>query len=657
LLVTFFLGLGLGFSLCYAMLEVLGSDVPSPGELPGTTVQTPTSTPPAVTPSPDTTHTAQANTPGLTPAPGDPLPDGASAHALPEIPGWSAANLVIALTEVPDEAAFSMLAHFAPAGVVLPDAVFDTPGLVTPLCARLREGISPPPVVLARLEAAAASLAGGVSLRELGEGPVEQAQATAELWGRALRALGIDAVLGPRLDAYQGGPVPPEATFGADTDAILAHGAAVIAGLRAGGVAPIAVGYPGEASAVHNEGMPVLGDAGNINALVDVMAPFAAAIQEGVPAMLVAHVAVPAIEMGSPPPPASFSRKLVYQLLRERRNYAGAILSDDVAALPVAVSVGPGVAAVAALAAGCDIVILGASEPVTIAQVCLAIAATVEEGLLTREGLEESAARLAALTEGLPPLLPMLPEEPIQTGEPAAPEVTEDSTMEEAASADGPDTHQGPPPGTSALTHPVARGETLTGIAGRYGVTVAQIRAWNGLPADEMLKYGQELQIHVPESEAAAHDGAPVEPPATPAPLAPPTPPAASAGGVPDQPPGTRHEAVVFGEADTLEGIAQRYGVTVTNIRDWNGLQGSAPTVGDVLHLFPAREGAATSPEPSPPAEPEGNFATHVIAVGDTLHSIAMAHGTTVQELVRINSLSDPNKVKLGQRLKIPARE
>lgn len=637
LLVTFFLGLGLGFTLCYALFQVTGREIPH-GESPASIALEPPAQPRTVSLEREPAAIAQANTAALAAAP-EPFPDGeAGPQALPSAPTWVAKNIVIALPEMPEEATFAMLAHFAPTGVVLPDEAFGAPGLVAPLCARLRDTISPPPVVMARLEPAVASLAGGVTLRELGEGTPEDAGAAAELWGRALRALGIDAVLGPRLDASQGGPVPVEATFSADASALIAHGTAVIAGLRAGGVASIAVGYPGEASAVHSAGLPVLGDAGDINALVDLMAPFAAAIQEDVPALLVAHVAVPAIETGPPPPPASFSRKLVYQLLRERRAYGGAILASDVTALPMALDVGPDVAAVAALAAGCDAVILGVNSPDVLARVCHAIAATLEEGLLTRAGLEEGAARVAALTDGLPPLLPLLPEEPVEAQD------THASAPDESAAAPG---------GTAPTTHAVARGETLGGIAGRYGVTVAEIRKWNGMAPDAVLKYGQTLRIHGAQSAAGADQSAPEEAPA------PPPPPMETNGeSLSPPPPGTRHDAVVFGEADTIEGIAQRHGVTAQEIRVWNGLSAGAPEVGEVIHLYlPAGEVTRELAPASTPEAPEGNYATHVITAGDTLHSIARAHGTTVQELVRINGLSDPNHVKLGQKLKVPARE
>lgn len=683
LLVTFFLGLGLGFSLCYAMLEVLDRDTTPQDGVPGPVAEGPVTEPPAVPEPPPPAELG--NTPAVPPAPEPPAPQ----EALPVVPPWSAANLVMALPAMPSDDDFALLAHFAPAGVVLPDDAFASPDQVPALCMELRGAVQPVPVILARLDAAVNALDNAATLRELGDGPVESARATAELWGRALRAMGIDVVLGPRLGAYQGGPVPPESTFGTDPGAIIAHGTAVIEGLREGGVVPVAMDYPGLASAAVEGGIPVLGAAGDIDGLVALMKPFAIAIQEGVPAVMVAHVSVPAIEADNPPPPASFSRKLVYQLLRERRAYQGPILGADVTALPEAVAVPPQVAAVAALAAGCDVVVMRAVEPAGIARVCSAIAATVEEGILTRAGLEESRLRFTALTEGLPepvppPAIAEMPPAapPVPPAEAPPAEPTEETEAPgEAASAteppapvesepepepEAPVAETGPPPGTVALTHSVARGETLTGIAGRYGVSLSDIRKWNDMAPDDVLKFGAALTVYVPEDLAESLQ-APPEPPAPapepepepePAPSPQPTP---AQRDLPPQPPGTTHEAVVFGDADTLARIAERFRVSVEDIRAWNGIQGR-PQVGEVLHIFPpkaeAQPPATPSPAPAPPpAEPEGNYDSHVIQVGDTLHSIAVAHGTTVQELVRINNLRDPNHVQLGQRLRVPAAE
>jgi membrane-bound lytic murein transglycosylase D len=58
--------------------------------------------------------------------------------------------------------------------------------------------------------------------------------------------------------------------------------------------------------------------------------------------------------------------------------------------------------------------------------------------------------------------------------------------------------HSAPPTGSSGArgtTHVVKAGETLTGLAQRYGVTVAALRQANGIPPQGVLKAGTTLRI------------------------------------------------------------------------------------------------------------------------------------------------------------------
>ena len=52
--------------------------------------------------------------------------------------------------------------------------------------------------------------------------------------------------------------------------------------------------------------------------------------------------------------------------------------------------------------------------------------------------------------------------------------------------------------------------------------------------------------------------------------------------------------------------------------------------------------------------EPTGNYRTITIARGDTLSQIARIYGTTVQELVRINNIQNPNLIYAGETLRVP---
>lgn len=130
-----------------------------------------------------------------------------------------------------------------------------------------------------------------------------------------------------------------------------------------------------------------------------------------------------------------------------------------------------------------------------------------------------------------------------------------------------------PAPSGRARAHTVVAGETFYGIARRYGVTAAQLRALNPDVDMDALEVGDELRL-----PAAARDS---RAGAQPRPQAP-----ASTGAQTQQPRGTRSHVVASGE--TLFGIARRYGVTVDAIRRANQMETDQVRVGQRIVIPPA---------------------------------------------------------------------
>jgi LysM repeat protein len=90
---------------------------------------------------------------------------------------------------------------------------------------------------------------------------------------------------------------------------------------------------------------------------------------------------------------------------------------------------------------------------------------------------------------------------------------------------------------------------------------------------------------------------------------------------------------------DTLSGIAAAHGLTLAELEHLNPqiTNPNSISVGQVIHLSTA-----------PAAEP-----TYTVRAGDTLSSIAAAHGTTWQALASLNHLGDPDTIYPGQTLKL----
>lgn len=151
-----------------------------------------------------------------------------------------------------------------------------------------------------------------------------------------------------------------------------------------------------------------------------------------------------------------------------------------------------------------------------------------------------------------------------------------------------------------------------------------------------------------PPAPAPAPAPEPPPPPPPPEPAPPPAPakPAAKAPKtVKPSPPTAGEHTVAKGE--TLFRIAKNAGVSVDDLAKWNGL--SDPTqikVGQKLRLSAPGEAAKA---------PAVSGATHKVAKGETLFSIAKAAGKRVEDLAAWNGLSDPTQIKVGQELRLTA--
>jgi len=109
----------------------------------------------------------------------------------------------------------------------------------------------------------------------------------------------------------------------------------------------------------------------------------------------------------------------------------------------------------------------------------------------------------------------------------------------------------------------------------------------------------------------------------------------------------------VVSPGDTLSAIAARHGVSASALAQANGI--SNPNriyVGQNL-VIPGASNSDSSPAaPKPPSQAPATD-TYIVQAGDTLSKIAARYGTTVQNLMSLNGLTNPNLIWVGQRLKV----
>ena len=167
-----------------------------------------------------------------------------------------------------------------------------------------------------------------------------------------------------------------------------------------------------------------------------------------------------------------------------------------------------------------------------------------------------------------------------------------------------------------------------------------------------------------PEERVPGQGEPPPSTPAVPADVAfapPPSVPANPAEGAPPKAakPAKAGSNYAVRKGDTLSRIARHYSVSVRELADMNRMSADASLkVGQKLAVpTPKTAVGATSRGAAVPkaGAVKTTATTHAVKAGETLTSIAKKHGVTTDALMRANDITDPTKLKVGQKLKIPA--
>jgi beta-N-acetylhexosaminidase len=184
----------------------------------------------------------------------------------------------------------------------------------------------------------------------------ERAALAGHVMAAELRACGVDFTFAPVLDLDFGrSGVIGDRSFHGDASAVTALGRALVRGLRRGGMASVGKHFPGHGYAEADSHVDVPVDP---RPLAEILAadavPYARLAPGDLAAVMPAHVIYPAVD----PLPAGFSRRWLQDILRRQLGFDGAILSDDLAMEGARVAGDVVGRANAALAAGCDLVLV-----------------------------------------------------------------------------------------------------------------------------------------------------------------------------------------------------------------------------------------------------------------------------------------------------------
>lgn len=210
--------------------------------------------------------------------------------------------------------------------------------------------------------------------------------------GAELRGLGYTVVMAPDADVTSGpkDPTIGVRSAGSDPAAVGRIATALATGYLRSGIMPTLKHFPGHGSVATDShaGLP------RQDASLDTLqrrdlVPFRDGIAAGLPAVMTAHIVLSALDATNP---STLSPAVLGGLLRRDLGFTGVVVTDALEMAAVTQQYGAGAAAVRAVQAGADVLLMPADPALAVRSLTQA----VDQGRLTRARLEESAARMVA---------------------------------------------------------------------------------------------------------------------------------------------------------------------------------------------------------------------------------------------------------------------
>ncbi|MFZ2863115.1 MAG: LysM peptidoglycan-binding domain-containing protein [Ignavibacteriaceae bacterium] len=170
----------------------------------------------------------------------------------------------------------------------------------------------------------------------------------------------------------------------------------------------------------------------------------------------------------------------------------------------------------------------------------------------------------------------------------------------------------------------VKRGDNLGKIAEEFGVSISQIKKWNGL-SDNKLIAGRTIKIYSGTSSSTYGDNT------------------------------TKNTSNVnyykVKPGDSIGEIAERYGVKISDIQNWNNLSGNKILAGNTLKIYSdANINDIPTETKTTIMSSKNNNQVYTVKKGESLFSIAQRYNTSVAKLKSLNNLKS-NNIQAGQKL------
>jgi Beta-glucosidase-related glycosidases len=254
--------------------------------------------------------------------------------------------------------------------------------------------------VVQRLPADAVSIPGAMAVSAAGS--EEDAYKLGLGTGAQLRELGANFDLAPSLDVNSNpeNPVIGVRSYGSDPKRVAAFGLAMARGLMDGGSLPCVKHFPGHGdTAVDSHiGLPVVEKTAEELEKVELY-PFRQAVKEKIPCVMTTHIVFPKIDESGLP--ATLSKKILTELLREKLGFDGMVITDCLEMQAIQAHYGTAEGAVMALGAGADLLCI--SHTLALAEEAIKqISAAVQNGTLPETRVRDAANRVLHAKSLLP---------------------------------------------------------------------------------------------------------------------------------------------------------------------------------------------------------------------------------------------------------------
>jgi beta-N-acetylhexosaminidase len=236
------------------------------------------------------------------------------------------------------------------------------------------------------------------------------AQRFARALAAELRAVGISLDYTPVLDILTNrqNPVIGDRALAERAEDVAKLGTVIIRTLQEEGIAACGKHFPGhgDTSTDSHHELPIVEHPPDRLERVELV-PFRAAIEADVASIMTAHVLIPSLDQERP---ATLSPRIVDGLLKKKLGYRGLVVTDDLNMKAISAKYGTADAVVAAIAAGCDAVLMCGTDHDAQAGAIEAVIHAVEDGTLPLGRVEDALARHRRVKErflALPRPLPL----------------------------------------------------------------------------------------------------------------------------------------------------------------------------------------------------------------------------------------------------------